>query len=101
MLDTGPDMDRVEALVKADESIKGMWCVPRFANPTGCVYSDDTVERIARLGKIAAPHFLVMWDNAYAVHALYPDAPSLAPLHAYCKKYGTLDSVSSSARRPR
>ena len=93
MLDTGPDMDCVEAHVKADHSIKGMWCVPRFANPTGCVYSDNTVERIARLGKIAAPHFLVMWDNAYAVHALYPDAPSLAPLHAYCKKYDTLDSV--------
>ena len=93
MLDTGPDMDRVEALVEADNSIKGMWCVPRFANPSGCVYSDDTVERIARLGKIAAPQFLVMWDNAYAVHALYQDAPSLAPLHAYCKKYGTLDSV--------
>lgn len=93
MLDTGPDMDCVETHVEADHSIKGMWCVPRFANPTGCVYSDDTVERIARLGKIAAPHFLVMWDNAYAVHALYPDAPSLAPLHAYCKKYDTLDSV--------
>jgi DNA-binding transcriptional MocR family regulator len=86
-------MDRVEALVEADHSIKGIWCVPRFANPSGCVYSEDTVARIARLGNIAAPQFLVMWDNAYAVHALYEDAPPLAPLHAYCKQYGTLDSV--------
>lgn len=93
MLDSGPDMDRIEALVKADDAIKGMWCVPRFSNPTGCVYSDDTVERIARLGLIAPDNFLVMWDNAYAVHTLYDDAPRLASIHEYCIKHGTLDSV--------
>jgi DNA-binding transcriptional MocR family regulator len=93
MLDSGPDMACIEALVKEDDSIKGLWCVPRFSNPTGCVYSDDTVERIARLGQIAGEHFLVMWDNAYAVHTLYDDAPPLAPIRDYCQKHGTLDNV--------
>ena len=93
MQDSGPDMDMVEALVREDRAIKGMWCVPRFSNPTGCVYSNGTVERIARLGLLAADHFLVMWDNAYAVHALYDDAPPLAPIHALCAKHGTLDNV--------
>jgi len=93
MLDSGPDMEQVESLVKADHSIKGMWCVPRFSNPTGCVYSDETVARIARLGQIAADNFIVMWDNAYAIHTLYDDAPRLASLHDLCQRYGTLDSV--------
>jgi DNA-binding transcriptional MocR family regulator len=93
MLDTGPDMDAAEALVRQDESIKGIWCVPRFSNPTGCVYDDNTVERMAQLPKIAGENFLVMWDNAYAVHSLYDDAPALAPIDRYCRKYGTLDHV--------
>ena len=93
MLDSGPDMDVVEALVQQDDSIRGMWCVPRFSNPTGCVYSDETVERIARLGQIAAPQFIVMWDNAYAVHSLYDDALPLASISDYCRQLGTLDSV--------
>lgn len=93
MLDSGPDMDAVEALVKSDEAIKGIWCVPRFSNPTGCVYSDRTVERIAGLPGLAAPHFLVMWDNAYAVHSLYDDAPALAPVSEYCRAQGTLDNL--------
>lgn len=93
MLDTGPDMDRIETLVREDESIKGMWCVPRFSNPTGCVYSDETVQRIARLGQIAGDYFLVFWDNAYAIHALHDDAPALAPIHRYCSEYGTGDNV--------
>ena len=93
MLDSGPDMDKVEALVQEDEAIKGIWCVPRFSNPTGCVYSDETVERLARLGKIAGEHFLVLWDNAYAVHSLYGDAPALASIGDFCRTHGTLDSV--------
>lgn len=93
MLDTGPDMDEVEKLLKADPSIKGIWCVPRFSNPCGTVYSDATVERIARLPQIAGKHFIVMWDNAYAVHTLYDDAPELAPISEYCRKYDTMDGV--------
>ncbi len=93
LLETGPDMDAVEELVSRDRSIRGMWCVPRFSNPTGCVYSDDTVERIARLGRIAAEHFLVLWDNAYAVHTLYDDAPEVASIRHFCQVHGTADSV--------
>jgi DNA-binding transcriptional MocR family regulator len=93
MLDTGPDMDTVETLVKQDESIAGIWCVPRFSNPTGCIYSDATVERLAQLPAIASDHFIVMWDNAYALHGLYDDAPTLAPIGRYCRKHGTMDHV--------
>ena len=89
----GPDMDQVEALVKADSSIKGIWCVPRFANPTGEVYSDETVTRLAGLGKIAGDNFLVLWDNAYAVHSLNDKAKRLASIDAAAKSQGTLDHV--------
>ena len=93
MLDTGPDMDLAERMVRDDASIRGIWCVPRFSNPTGCVYSDDTVERIAGLARIAAPHFVVMWDNAYAVHPLYAGADPLASIRDACLRHGTLDSI--------
>ncbi|MEH6519105.1 MAG: aminotransferase class I/II-fold pyridoxal phosphate-dependent enzyme [Halioglobus sp.] len=93
MLDTGPDMDAVEALLAADDSIRGMWCVPRFSNPTGCTYSDETVDRIAGLGAKAGEDFLVMWDNAYVVHTLSPSAPALASIRQCCEKHGTCDSV--------
>lgn len=93
LLDTGPDMNAVESLVREDDSIAGIWCVPRFSNPTGCVYSDATVERLAQLPNIAREHFLVMWDNAYAVHALHSDAPTLAPIGDHCRRHGTLDNV--------
>jgi len=93
VLDTGPDMDIVEQLVREDSAIKGMWCVPRFSNPTGCTYSDNTVERIAALGKLASEHFLVMWDNAYAMHTLSADAPALASISKYCEQHGTAGNV--------
>lgn len=93
MLSTGPDMDKVEALIKADSDIVGMWCVPKYSNPTGVVYSDETVTRIAQLGKIANPAFRVFWDNAYAVHDLVESPPVLANIAEVCRQQGTEDSV--------
>lgn len=93
MSEAGPDMDRVEALVKADAQIKGIWCVPRFSNPSGIVYSDAVVDRLAQLGKIAGAGFRIFWDNAYAVHTLSDDAPQLANIFELAKKYGTADSI--------
>lgn len=96
MTENGPDMDVVEKLIAEDRSIRGMWCVPKYSNPTGCIYSDETVDRIAALGKIAAPNFRVMWDNAYAVHDLGEDLP-LANIREACEKHGTVDSVMQFA----
>lgn len=93
MTSTGPDMDVVESLLKADKTIKGMWCVPKYSNPTGVVYSDETVERIAKLGQIASANFRVFWDNAYSVHDLVPNAPQLASILEATRRNGTEDSV--------
>ncbi len=93
MLDNGPDMDAVEELLANNSDIRGLWCVPRFSNPTGYVYSDETVDRIAALGKLAREDFLVMWDNAYAVHSLDPAAPELGSIRARCEAHGTTDTV--------
>ena len=82
MTGEGPDMDRVEALVAGDRRVRGMWCVPRFSNPTGETYSTDTVRRIAALGRTAAPGFRVMWDNAYAVHGFAGDGNGDPPADA-------------------
>lgn len=89
----GPDMDAVEALVQQDSSIKGMWCVPRFSNPSGCVYGPSTVARIAKLGALAGENFLIFWDNAYAVHPLYEDADNLASIAEFCRRNNTQDHV--------
>lgn len=90
--DAGPDMDAVEDLVQ-DPSVKGIWCVPRFSNPTGIVYSDEVVRRFAAL-KPAASDFRILWDNAYCVHALYDNAPQVANIFEYV---GTKDLVYSFA----
>ena len=93
MTDNGPDMDQVESLLKADASIKGMWCVPKYGNPTGCVYSAETVDRIAALGKISATNFRVLWDNAYVIHDLTSNPPVLANIMERCRVHGTENSV--------
>ncbi len=89
----GPDLDAVEQMVQQDPSIKGMWCVPKYSNPTGVVYSDETVQRIAGLGRIAGANFRVFWDNAYAVHDLSDTPPRLASIFDACRQRGTEDSV--------
>jgi len=93
MDDNGPDMDQVESLIANDPSIKGIWCVPKYSNPTGCIYSEDTIERLAKLGNIAAPNFRVFYDNAYAVHDLTEPAPELPNIMEYCRNHGTESSV--------
>jgi DNA-binding transcriptional MocR family regulator len=72
MREDGPDVDVIEELVAADPAIKGMWCVPVYSNPTGVIYSSDTIRRLVQI-RTAAPDFRLMWDNAYAVHTLTPD----------------------------
>lgn len=93
MNDDGPDMDEVERLIKADSDIRGIWCVPRFSNPTGTVYSEAVVRRIAQLGKIAGDNFRVFWDNAYAVHIIEDNAPALTNLMDICREEGTENSA--------
>jgi aspartate/methionine/tyrosine aminotransferase len=98
LTDDGPDMARVAELTRADASIKGIWCVPKYSNPTGCVYSDAVVASLAQLPQdAAADDFVVLWDNAYAVHDFeFPGIP-LASIMAEADRLGTADHVVAFA----
>ena len=93
MTPEGPDMDRVEAEIRNDPTIRGLWCVPKHSNPGGETCSETTVDRLAQLGAAAGPHFRIMCDNAYAVHDLDDEPVPLPNIMDACRRHGTEHSL--------
>ena len=91
LLDDGPDMNMVYELIK-DESVRGMWCVPKYSNPDGVSYSDEAVRKIAAM-KPAAKDFLLMWDNAYCIHEFDGEFVPFLDILSECEKHGNADMV--------
>jgi DNA-binding transcriptional MocR family regulator len=91
MTPTGPDVDLVEELIR-DPKVKGMWNVPKYSNPDGIIYSDETIRRLAAM-KPAAPDFLLMWDNAYCIHEFDGDFVPFDDILSLCEQYGNADMV--------
>ncbi len=91
MTETGPDMDKVEEYIK-DPKVKGIWTVPKYSNPDGVIYSDETIRRLASM-KPAAPDFVLMWDNAYGVHEFDGDYVPFPDILSLCEQYGNADMV--------
>ncbi|WP_083484895.1 aminotransferase class I/II-fold pyridoxal phosphate-dependent enzyme [Paenibacillus ihumii] len=90
LTEDGPDMDRVESLVREDDAIKGIWCIPKYSNPDGITYSDETVDRLARMDT-KAEDFRIFWDDAYTVHHLTEDHEPLKNILTACKEAGHPD----------
>ena len=93
MTATGPDMDALEEVIASDTQCRFLWCVPKYSNPTGCVYDPDTVNRIAALPSKAPGPLLILWDNAYAVHDFDLPKKELAPILTFARDHRTEDSV--------